>query len=194
MSFAETAHRPRFVTKVVDGVQRVDWGDASVLQTDDQVPKILVLGHAEGVLTHQDKVWPEGPGSKAAEGRNRTSIRIKEESVHHPARTEAHIHHYYSECVSDIYFVEGHIEQNKLRIPLVLIHHSPRQQAEKLRQKSAPSVVSLQGLSERSGWMWAGVRVFAVAPKITCFCVVIQASVGSLNKTDEQSHKRCSVL
>lgn len=60
----ESAYSPRLVAEVVDGVQRVDWGDAGILQTDDQVPKILVLGHAEGVLTHQYKVWPERSGMK----------------------------------------------------------------------------------------------------------------------------------
>lgn len=56
------AYSPGFVTEVVDGVQRVDRGDASILKTDDQVPEILVLGHAEGVLAHQDEVGPERPG------------------------------------------------------------------------------------------------------------------------------------
>lgn len=60
----ECAYSPRLVAEVVDGVQRVDRGDAGILQTDDQVLKILVLGHAEGVLTHQHKVWPERSGLK----------------------------------------------------------------------------------------------------------------------------------
>lgn len=60
----ESAYSPRLVAEVVDGVQGVDRGDAGILQTDDQVPKILVLGHAEGVLTHQHKVWPERSGLK----------------------------------------------------------------------------------------------------------------------------------
>lgn len=68
IGFAEIAYSPRFVTEVVDGVQRVDRGDTRILQTDDQVPKILVLGHAEGVLAHQDEVRPERPGVRAAEG------------------------------------------------------------------------------------------------------------------------------
>lgn len=66
VKFAEgRAYSPRLVAEVVDGVQRVDRGDASILQTDDQVPKILVLGHAEGMLTHQHKIWPERPSFKA---------------------------------------------------------------------------------------------------------------------------------
>lgn len=60
----ESAYSPRLVTEVVDGVQRVDRGDAGILQTNDQVPKILVLGHAEGVLTHHYKVRPERSGLK----------------------------------------------------------------------------------------------------------------------------------
>lgn len=68
MSFAGIAYSPRFVAEVVDGVQRVDWRDTGILQTDDQVPKILVLGHAKSVLAHQDKVGPERPGARAAEG------------------------------------------------------------------------------------------------------------------------------
>lgn len=62
MSLGGNAYGPRFVAEVVDGVQTVDRGDACVLQADDQVPEVLVLGHAEGVLTHKDKVGPEGPG------------------------------------------------------------------------------------------------------------------------------------
>lgn len=62
MSFTEVAYGPRFVTEVVDGVQRIDRGDACVLQADDQVPEVLVLGHAESMLTHQDEVRPERPG------------------------------------------------------------------------------------------------------------------------------------
>lgn len=65
--FCWNAYSPRLVAEIVDGVQRVDRGDACVLQTDDQVPEILVLGHTEGVLAHQDEVRPERPGVRAAE-------------------------------------------------------------------------------------------------------------------------------
>lgn len=56
------SYSPGFVTQVVDGVQGVDGGDSCVLQTDDQVPEVLVLRHAEGMLTHQHKVGPERSG------------------------------------------------------------------------------------------------------------------------------------
>lgn len=61
-SVSELAYSPRFVTEVVDGVQRVDGGDSGVLQTNNQVPEVLVLGHAVGVLAHQDEIRPERPG------------------------------------------------------------------------------------------------------------------------------------
>lgn len=64
MPVSELAYSPRLVTEVVDGVQRVDGGDAGVLQTNDQVPEVLVLGHAVGVLAHQDKVGPERPAGR----------------------------------------------------------------------------------------------------------------------------------
>ena len=61
-----SAYRPRLVAHVVDGCEGVDARDASVLQPDDQVPEILVLGHAESVLADKHKVWSERPA-----GRNR---------------------------------------------------------------------------------------------------------------------------
>lgn len=57
-----SAYRPRLVAHVVNGGEGVDARDAGVLQPDDQVPEILVLGHAEGVLADEHKVWLEGPG------------------------------------------------------------------------------------------------------------------------------------
>lgn len=54
-----SAYRPGLVTQVVDRLERVDARDASVLQTNDQVAEVFVLGHAEGVLTNEDKVWLE---------------------------------------------------------------------------------------------------------------------------------------
>lgn len=56
-----SAYRPRLVAQVVDGWKGVDAWDSSVLQPDDQVAKVLILGHAEGVLTNEDKVWLEWP-------------------------------------------------------------------------------------------------------------------------------------
>lgn len=53
------AYRPRLVTQVVDGRERVDARDAAVLQPDDEVAEIFVLGHTESVLTDEDKVWLE---------------------------------------------------------------------------------------------------------------------------------------
>ena len=57
-----TAYRPWLVTQVVDGLEGVDARDTTVLQTDDHVAKIFILGHTEGMLTDEDKVWLEGPG------------------------------------------------------------------------------------------------------------------------------------
>lgn len=59
-----SAYRPRLVAHVVDGCEGVDARDASVLQPDDQVPEILVVGHAEGVLADEHKVWLERPGGR----------------------------------------------------------------------------------------------------------------------------------
>lgn len=56
------AYRPRLVAHVVNGREGVDARDPPVLQADDEVPEILVLGHAEGVLADQHKVWFERPG------------------------------------------------------------------------------------------------------------------------------------
>lgn len=47
---------PGFVTEVVDGLQGVDAGNTSVLQSDDQVTEVLILRHAEGMLSDQDEV------------------------------------------------------------------------------------------------------------------------------------------
>lgn len=58
-STVSTAYRPRLVTQVVDGREGVDARDASILQSDDQVAKILVLGHTVGMLTDEYKVWLE---------------------------------------------------------------------------------------------------------------------------------------
>lgn len=64
MPISELAYSPRFVTEVVDGFQRVDGGDPGILQANDQVPEVLILGHAVGVLAHQDKVGPERPSGR----------------------------------------------------------------------------------------------------------------------------------
>ena len=63
-SSAVETYRPGLVTQIVDGVQGVDGRDAAVLQADHQVAEVLILGHAEGVLTDEDKVGPEGPGER----------------------------------------------------------------------------------------------------------------------------------
>lgn len=55
-------HHPRFVTEVVNRVQRVNTWQARVLQPDHHVAMVSVLVHAEGVLSDQHKVWLEGPG------------------------------------------------------------------------------------------------------------------------------------
>lgn len=51
-----SAYRPGLVTQVVDGLQGVDTGDAPILQTNDHVTEVLILGHTEGVLADEDKV------------------------------------------------------------------------------------------------------------------------------------------
>lgn len=53
---------PRLVAEVIDGFQGVDAWDTPILQTDDQVAKIFILGHTEGMLANEYKVWLEGPG------------------------------------------------------------------------------------------------------------------------------------
>lgn len=64
LTVSELAYSPRFVTEIVDGVQRVDGGDAGVLQANDQVTEVFILGHAVGVLADQDKVGPERPARR----------------------------------------------------------------------------------------------------------------------------------
>lgn len=66
-SAALSAYRPRLVAHVVDGREGVDARYASVLQPNDQVPKILVLGHAEGMLADEHKVRFERPGGRNQE-------------------------------------------------------------------------------------------------------------------------------
>ncbi len=53
------SYRPRLVTQVVDGCEGVDAWDTSILQPNDQVAKIFILSHTEGMLTNEDKVWLE---------------------------------------------------------------------------------------------------------------------------------------
>lgn len=55
------AYRPRLVAQVVDGREGVDARDAAVLQPNDQVAEIFVLGHTVGMLADEDKVWLERP-------------------------------------------------------------------------------------------------------------------------------------
>lgn len=57
-------HHPWLVTEVVDGLQGVDAGETSILHAYDQVAEVLILGHAEGMLPDEHKVWPEGTGEK----------------------------------------------------------------------------------------------------------------------------------
>lgn len=58
----QDTYHPRFVTEVVNRVQRVNRWQAGVLQPDHHVAMVSVLVHAEGVLSDQHKVWLEGPG------------------------------------------------------------------------------------------------------------------------------------
>lgn len=71
------AYCPRLVTKIIDGLEGVDARDAAVLQTDDQVAKIFILGHTEGVLANENKVWLEGSG----EQNNRRNVTKTGQSV-----------------------------------------------------------------------------------------------------------------
>lgn len=66
-------HHPRLVTEVVNGLQRVDAGEACVLHANDQVAEVLILCHAECMLPDEHKVWPEGPGKKVEASRPPTS-------------------------------------------------------------------------------------------------------------------------
>lgn len=56
-------YHPRFVTEVVNRVQRVNAWQSSVLQPNHHVAMVSILVHAEGVLSDQHKVWLEGPGT-----------------------------------------------------------------------------------------------------------------------------------
>ena len=55
----EMTHGPRFVTEAVDRLQGVHRRDPGILQANDHVLEVLVLRHAECMLAHQHKVWPE---------------------------------------------------------------------------------------------------------------------------------------
>ena len=59
LSWLLSAYRPWLVTQVIDRLQGVDAWHSSVLQTDDQVAKVFILGHTEGMLTNEGKVWLE---------------------------------------------------------------------------------------------------------------------------------------
>lgn len=54
--FERSTYSPGFVTQVVDGVQGVQAGNASILQGNDEVAEILILCHAVGVLADEHKV------------------------------------------------------------------------------------------------------------------------------------------
>lgn len=77
----ELAYSPRLVAEIVDGVQRVDGGDAGVLQPNDQVAEVFVLGHAVGVLADQDKVGPERPARRRRERERNPDVNISEASM-----------------------------------------------------------------------------------------------------------------
>lgn len=58
----DLTHHPRLVTEVVNGFQWVDAGEACILHANNQVPEVLILCHAKGMLPDKHKVWPERPG------------------------------------------------------------------------------------------------------------------------------------
>lgn len=55
-------YHPGFVTEVVDRMQRVNTGDSSILQPNDQTAVVSITCHAEGMLADQHKVWLQRPG------------------------------------------------------------------------------------------------------------------------------------
>lgn len=55
-------HHPGFAAEVVDGEERVNTGNSTVLQTHHQIPEVFSWRHAVGMLTNQNKIWLERSG------------------------------------------------------------------------------------------------------------------------------------
>ncbi len=66
-------HHPWLVEEVVDGLERVEAGDAAVVQPEDDVP--VVLDGVLDVLPHQHEVGLERPATGA--GKTQTSGRLR---------------------------------------------------------------------------------------------------------------------
>ena len=64
-SACPVTYHPGLAAEVVDGVERVDSRQPSILQADDQAAVVLPQGHAVGMLADQDEVWLEGSAERA---------------------------------------------------------------------------------------------------------------------------------
>lgn len=60
-------YHPGLAAEVVHGVERVDSGQPSILEADDQAAVVFTQGHAVGVLADQDEVWLEGSAKRGAD-------------------------------------------------------------------------------------------------------------------------------
>lgn len=60
-------YHPGLAAEVVHGVERVDSGQPSILEADDQAAVVFTQGHAVGVLADQDEVRLEGSAKRGAD-------------------------------------------------------------------------------------------------------------------------------
>lgn len=67
-SGGKAPYHPWLVAEVVNGLQGVDAGEPCVLHANDKVAEVLILCHAECMLSDEYKVWSEGPGKRAEAG------------------------------------------------------------------------------------------------------------------------------
>lgn len=71
-------YHPGFVTEVVDRMQRVNAGDPSILQPNNQTAVVSIPCHAEGMLADQHEVWLQRPGVARVR-----VLRVPPEAPHH---------------------------------------------------------------------------------------------------------------
>lgn len=74
--FPTKPYRPGFVAEVVDRFQGVDARNSSVLEANYHIAEVLILCHAESMLTDQDKIGLKGPWKKQNKNKIIWIIRI----------------------------------------------------------------------------------------------------------------------
>lgn len=89
----QRTYHPGFAAEVVDGEERVNTWNGSILQTDHQIPEILSWSHAVGMLSNEDKIWLDGSGTQKIKiyERHHMTLReiISENRIIHSDKTAA---------------------------------------------------------------------------------------------------------